>query len=42
MQVTDEICFKYNKIHKFDNLERQSETMGVNIYAGTFLMASFN
>ena len=36
----DEICFRYNKIREFDSLERQ--TIGVNKYASTFLMASCN
>ena len=39
-QQGDEICFRYNKIHKFDTLKRQ--TMGVNKYASTFPMASCN
>ena len=30
-QQGDEICFRYNQIHYFDTLERQ--TMGVNKYA---------
>ena len=37
-QQGDEICFRYNKIREFDTLERQ--TMGVNKYASTLLMAS--
>ena len=40
MKQGDEICFCYNKIRKFDTLERQ--TMGVNKYASTFPMASCN
>ena len=36
----DEICFRYNKIREFDTLENQ--TMGVNKYASTFPMASYN
>ena len=39
-QQGDEICFRYNKIRKFDSLERQ--TMGVNKYASTIPMASCN
>ena len=39
-QPGDEICFRYNKIRKFDTLERQ--TMGVNYYESTFPMASCN
>ena len=39
-QQGDEICFRYNKIPKFDTLERQ--TMGVNKYASTLPMASCN
>ena len=39
-QQGDEICFRYNKIRKFDTLKRQ--TMGVNKYASTFPMASYN
>ena len=39
-QQGDEICFRYNKIRKFDTLERQ--TVGVNKYASTFPMASCN
>ena len=39
-QQGDEICFRNNKIREFDTLERQ--TMGVNKYASTFLMASCN
>ena len=39
-QQGDEICFRYNNIRKFDTLERQ--TMGVNYYESTFLMASCN
>ena len=39
-QQGDEICFRYYKIREFDTLERQ--TMGVNKYASTFLMASCN
>ena len=39
-QQGDEICLRYNKIRKFDTLERQ--TMGVNKYASTFQMASCN
>ena len=39
-QQGDEICFSYNKISYFDTSERQ--TMGVNKYASTFLMASRN
>ena len=39
-QQGDEICFRYNKICEFDSLERQ--TMGVNKYASTFPMASYN
>ena len=39
-QQGDEICFRYNKMHKFDTLERQ--TMGLNKYASTFAMASCN
>ena len=39
-QQGDEICFRYNKIHQFDTLERQ--TMGVNKYASTFPMPSCN
>ena len=39
-QQGDEICFRYNKIRLFDTLERQ--TMGVNKYPSTFLMALCN
>ena len=39
-QKGDEICFRYNEIREFDTLERQ--TMGVNKYARTFQMASYN
>ena len=39
-QQGDEICFRYNKIRKFDTLERQK--MVVNKYASTFPMASCN
>ena len=39
-QQGDEICFRYNKIREFYSLERQ--TMGVNKYASTILMASCN
>ena len=39
-QQGDEICFRYNKIHYVDTLERQM--MGVNKYANTFPMASRN
>ena len=39
-QQGDKICFRYNKIRKFDTLERQ--TMGVNYYESTFPMASCN
>ena len=39
-QQGDKICFRHNKIHFFDTLER--ETMGVNKYASTFPMASCN
>ena len=35
-----QLCFRNNKICEFDTLERQ--TMGVNKYARTFLMASYN
>ena len=39
-QQGDEICFRYNKIRQFDTFKRQ--TMGVNIYASRFSMASCN
>ena len=39
-QQGDEICFRYNKIRKFNTLERQR--MGVNKYASTFSMDSCN
>ena len=39
-QQGDEICFRNNKIREFDTLEKQ--TMGVNKYASTFPMASYN
>ena len=39
-QQGDKICFRYNKIRKFDTLERQ--TKGVIKYASTFPMASCN
>ena len=35
-----QLCFRNNKICEFDTLERQ--TMGVNKYARTFPMASYN
>ena len=35
-----QFCFRNNKIREFDTLERQ--TMGVNKYASTFVMASCN
>ena len=35
-----QLCSRNNKISEFDTLERQ--TMGVNKYASTFPMASFN
>ena len=35
-----QLCFRNNKIRKFDTLERQ--TMGVSKYACTFPMASCN